>query len=141
MICKKCQKDKDDSHFHAKKKACKSCVSEYNKEYHLKTYPFNEDIREGYKKRASIWAKNNPEKRAIIAKNRNLKEKIEFPEKVKCRQLVNQRVRFGRMPRPSSLPCHYCAKQAEHYHHYKGYNFENRYDVLPVCAKCHSSKT
>jgi len=139
MICKKCKIEKNESQFNVKRKSCKQCISEYNKNYHLKTYAFNEAKKEKYKEKAALWSKNNPEKRAIIAKKRNIKEKIKFPEKIQCRNLVNQRVKFGRIPKASSLQCNYCFKQAAHYHHYKGYNFENRYDVLPVCAKCHSS--
>ena len=87
--------------------------------------------------KTATWAKNNPEKRRLIAIRRNKKELANHPDKVRARALVNQRVRFGRMSKASDLKCSYCEDMAAHYHHHKGYEFEHRYDVIPVCVKCH----
>lgn len=116
---------------------CKSCVSIKNKHYHKIRYDGDALFREKKLKLANEWVARNPEKRAIIAKKRNIKEKNNSPQKVKCRALVNQRVRFGRIPKASSLNCSECGDVAAHYHHYLGYEFKNRYDVLPVCINCH----
>jgi hypothetical protein len=120
-----------------KRSKCKICVSSYNKSYHIIRYI--EDLE--YKKRriaqASIWVAKNPEARAIIAKKRNAKASITDKIKISARALVNQRVRFGRMPRASDCACFQCNEKAAHYHHHKGYDFEFRYDVVPVCHKCH----
>jgi hypothetical protein len=91
-------------------------------------------------KKASAWAKNNPEKRSKIAIRRNKKAMANHPQKVMARALVNQRVRFGRMPRASDLKCSHCENIAAHYHHHKGYEFKHRYDVVPVCVKCHQEQ-
>ena len=88
-------------------------------------------------KKSAEWAKRNPEKRSAIAIRRNKKELEKCPEKVRARALVNQRVRFGRMPKASSLKCSHCEQMAAHYHHHNGYAFQNRYDVVPVCVRCH----
>lgn len=86
---------------------------------------------------AKQWVKDNPERRAAIAKRRNRKAKRANPEKIRCRALVSQKVKHGRMPRASSLLCYSCGRQAAHWHHHKGYDFEHRYDVLPLCIACH----
>ena len=121
-----------------KKSTCKECASNYYKEWYSEKYNTDASWRESLALKASQWAKENPEKRSKIAIRRNKKALESNPEKVKARALVNQRVRFGRMPRASTQKCAHCENQAQHYHHYKGYSFENRYDVQPVCCKCHA---
>src|SRR4051812_18841456 len=112
-------------------------TAKYNKEYHRKRYDSDPAYRAKKLKNAIKWTKKNPKKRAEIAKRRNKREKLIYPEKVKCRALINLRVRFGRMPKASSLKCAHCQRKAAHYHHKNGYAFKNRYDVDPVCTKCH----
>ena len=52
---------------------------------------------------------------------------------------VRNRIKYGLLPHPSTLVCAICQeKQGTQYHHYKGYNGENRYNVIPVCTLCHS---
>lgn len=53
------------------------------------------------------------------------------------RNAVHHRVENGVMPPASDLACTHCGKQAEQYHHHKGYAFENRLDVIPLCIPCH----
>ena len=79
----------------------------------------------------------NPEKRAKIAKTRNKKALVINPEKVKARALVNQKVRFNRIPKASDLICNSCGNKAKQYHHHMGYDWKNRYNVIPVCVPCH----
>ena len=121
-----------------RKSRCKSCVSQYNTSYHRKRWDSDEAFREKTKEAAKDWTKNNPEKRAVIAKKRNQKAFAKDPLKIRARALVNQKVRFGRIPKASSLKCHCCGIQAKHYHHHNGYGFENRYDVTPLCTSCHT---
>lgn len=54
-----------------------------------------------------------------------------------ARERIRHRVKTGKLPPPSSLPCVDCGNQAEHYHHYNGYMCD---DVVAVCAPCHRSK-
>lgn len=57
----------------------------------------------------------------------------------KCRKAesaVNYAIKIGRLPRPDTLQCYYCPKQAEQYHHWS-YAPEHFLDVIPVCVKCH----
>jgi len=112
-------------------------VSIYNSAYSKKRTKSDPAFRARNVAAATAWAKANPEKRSKIAIRRNQKEKADAPEKVRARGLVNQRVRFARIPKASTLLCVECGGVACHYHHHNGYYFESRYDVVPVCVKCH----
>lgn len=145
--CTKCLEEKDLESFgsqkrglHGKRSVCKNCVNKYNKKYNSEKWANDQSYRDKKIKSSTEWTRNNPQKRAIIAKRRNLNEKTKNPEKIKARQLVNQKVRFGRMPKASDCICDKCNKQAAHYHHYLGYDFEHRYDVIPLCCKCHKEE-
>jgi len=54
-----------------------------------------------------------------------------------ARLAVREQVRSGKMPHVSTLKCVHCGKQAEHYHHFAGYERENRLLVKPICEACH----
>jgi|688.fasta_scaffold742397_2 hypothetical protein len=141
--CRTCLETKDNSEFGKAKRGwlgtrnkCRVCVGEYNRIYsaaRMKNDPKFAAKKIAY---AVEWAKLNPAKRAVIARQRNRRAKQLNPEKISARALVNQRVRFGRMPRASTLFCS-CGAQAKHYHHHMGYDFSNRYNVIPVCVACH----
>jgi uncharacterized protein YaiL (DUF2058 family) len=142
--CNKCSKEKELGAFglqkkglHGRRSICRDCVSTYNSVYSKERFSSDPIFRQKRIEAAAAWSSANPEKRAEIAKRRNQKEQRDSPEKIKARALVNQRIRFGRMPKASSLACVECGGIAAHYHHYKGYAFENRYDVQPVCSSCH----
>ena len=143
-ICTKCGQSKELNNYgvssrglYGRRSICRSCVSSYNREYSKNRWLNDEEYRLRKMEMSLKWAKGNPAKRSEIAKRRNKKEKTNHPEKVKARALVNQRVRFGRMPKASVLVCVECGEQANHYHHHLGYEFKHRYDVVPVCTQCH----
>ena len=54
---------------------------------------------------------------------------------------IHQAVRHGMLPHISVQFCEQCGKQAEDYHHHKGYEKEYQLDVIPLCTKCHNSLT
>jgi hypothetical protein len=142
--CTSCQETKDLEQFNnskrglfGKKSKCKNCTSNYNHEYSKTRWEQDKEYRDKKIKNAVDWVKKNPDKRALTAKKRNNKELVNNPEKVKARALVNQKVRFNRIPKVSSLICS-CGNQAKHYHHHMGYDWHNRYNVIPVCVSCHN---
>jgi hypothetical protein len=59
------------------------------------------------------------------------------PRRAKARDAVNNAVKDDRLPHVSTLLCVRCGKQAEEYHHHKGYDKKHRLDVQPVCIVCH----
>lgn len=143
--CTKCLIEKPINDFSPSKRGllgkrsqCRCCINAIHNEWIAKKKKENPGWYQKRIESAVEWVKGNPEKRAKIAKRRNLKALIKNPERVSARSLVNQRVRFGRMPKASSLKCSVCGCDAKHYHHHNGYAFENRYDVVPVCVKCHN---
>ena len=60
------------------------------------------------------------------------------PNYVKANHAVNNAITAGRLPRPDSLQCHYCFRDAQQYHHWHGYESEHWLDVVPACVECHS---
>lgn len=55
----------------------------------------------------------------------------------KAHNAVSTAVRYGKMPHVSTLKCQECGKQAQCYHHHKGYAEKHWLDVVPLCNKCH----
>lgn len=56
---------------------------------------------------------------------------------INARIAVYKAVQSGKTLHISTQTCIECNEQAEHYHHYLGYDKEHQLDVEPVCAKCH----
>lgn len=52
-------------------------------------------------------------------------------------EAVRRAIRNGRISPANKLPCFYCGKKAEHYHHYLGYEKSHFLDVKAVCRGCH----
>lgn len=141
--CSQCKEEKSTSEFTRSGKAkdglrwhCKGCEHER----YLKD-------RESKQARRREKYRTDP-----VFKARMIKEETEwkarqdalplFAELVKlkkaARRCVHSAVRRGRLPRVTTLICVECGeRQAEHYHHYKGYAVEHRLDVVAVCARCH----
>lgn len=63
---------------------------------------------------------------------------IENREKRQAKNAVNDAIRKKIIPKPNMLKCN-CGKQAEQYHHHKGYAPEHWLDVVPVCIPCHNN--
>jgi hypothetical protein len=118
---------------------CRDCMAKCSREYCRKRSEKDPAFRQQRIDNATRWTAENPAKRAIIAKARNKRETVLYPEKVIARALINQRVRFGRMPKASSLICK-CGNPAHHYHHHLGYAHEHRYNVVAICRTCHKAE-
>lgn len=59
------------------------------------------------------------------------------PEKVRTRSALSYAVKTGKLPKPNTFQCVFCPEQAQQYHHHNGYAPKHRFDVVPVCLKCH----
>ncbi len=56
-----------------------------------------------------------------------------------ARRQVNHAIQAGELPRPDTLLCAQCGKQAREYHHHLGYAPEHWLDVIPVCSSCNKT--
>ena len=84
------------------------------------------------------WLSLNPERVAEKSKKNIAKSKARHPEHYKARQFLHDEIKAGRIQKANSFICSNCKiKQAEQYHHHKGYAKENWLDVVPLCIKCH----
>lgn len=58
-----------------------------------------------------------------------------------ARGAVQLAVKRGELPKPTEYLCVDCGKPAAEYDHYKGYSWEHRLAVEPVCENCHAKRT
>lgn len=123
--CSKCGKAKKLSEFatqtgrkYDKHSQCKSCRVEYKKEY-MKEYMGDESNRQRVYELQSIY-KNTIDK-----------------DKVKIRKALNRAIESGYYKRASEKKCKDCGNQAQEHHHL---DYENPYNVVPLCKKCHRKR-
>ena len=151
--CKICGTEKRLSEFYGRELSrdglqseCKTCNSDrrklwgknnlehrrkYNKRYYQdnrekiieneKAYGKSEQGTKARRKAQKVYRKNHPD--TVRAKNR-------LWEAIKREELL---------PAPSH-ECVDCGKQAEQYHHHKGYGLEHALDVVPMCRPCHRER-
>ena len=100
---------------------------------------YAENNREAIKKARQEYRKTETGKRNKLESQK--RERAKDPRKYIARARVQYDVQTGKRPRASEMKCHYCGGQASEYHHHKGYDKENRRDVIPVCTKCHTRET
>lgn len=87
-------------------------------------------VRLAYRKKRKLT-----ERHKELRKLRQQRDK--FSGKTAARSVVAIAVRTGRLPRAGDLLCRHCGKQAEQYHHFKGYAPEHHFDIIPLCQPCH----
>ena len=136
-ICKECRKAKAAE----RRKAPE--YQEYQRQWwqekgKYKKYHWSPEAR---KKRAEYdqWyrkTKRGKEVRQGIDTRKREKEYVQQQEA--AHRAIRDEVRSGRWPKASELPCFKCNEPADHYHHINGYDWENWYDAIPLCAKCHT---
>lgn len=88
-----------------------------------------------YEKKRSAWRKT--EEGRAVRRNRLKEYRLANKEKDRARVEVARNVKAGKMSRVTSLQCERCGKQAQEYHHHKGYDKCNWLDVIPLCCECH----
>jgi len=57
--------------------------------------------------------------------------------KLQAKMGVCHAVERGEIPPVASLSCKTCGVQAEHYHHYLGYDRPHWFHITPLCHTCH----
>lgn len=59
---------------------------------------------------------------------------------IQARDALNNAIKAGKIPPPTSQKCAYCDSKASQYHHYLGYEEKHWLHVKPVCRKCHEER-
>jgi len=152
--CKECGIKKSEDNYYKKTKTrlstvCKQCTSLYNKEKYIK---IKDEIKERVKKYyyknwdkcrddRRKWAEDNKSKISAYKKKYANKVKINNPGKVKkhrdAHQAIRKALRKNKLTKPDT--CTRCKHYSKHIHahHHKGYNEDNKLNVIWLCAKCH----
>lgn len=121
--CSKCKQILSNKDFYKGQKECKSC-----KRISARKWARTE---RGKKKKAEY---KQSERGKEVARKWREKNK----QKVKAHKMVNSAVRKGEIPHISTQLCISCSNKAMAYHHYKGYENENIFEIIPVCGVCHA---
>lgn len=146
--CSKCKEWKDEVEFSKSKSQCKNCIAERVRKYRqtehgkqvTRLYNKSTARKISYQRyNTSDKARNSSKKYTNSEKGKdNIKKFWENnPDKLKAGNAIRSAVRKGKIPKVTTLNCFHCPNQATNYHHHKGYSKENRFDVIPLCSKCH----
>lgn len=135
--CTKCKQIKPLSEFHKNCRAkdghqvgCKVCNCKQMREYRQ-----TERGRESHRIESAIYGQTEKGKATQCrAKKRDY---LRYPKKMKARNAIVHAVAAGKLPSAKTLKCVYCGKEAKQYHHWKDYEPEHWFDIVPVCRKCH----
>lgn len=132
-------------------KTCRTCGESKSLDEFYRAAGCKSDGRYGTCKKCVTVKLRAPEARASRAAatrrfNKTAKGKANdersrrrYPERSTARSAVNYLVRSGKLPPPKTQTCE-CGEPAIQYHHYKGYDFKRRLDVVAVCMECHAKK-
>ena len=100
------------------KEYCLTDEYQKNNKSYQKRYYESKKGRLVNQKRRIAWIKNHPkEKRAMNA--------------------INHAIEAGKILPARNHRCKLCKRQAQCYHHFRGYNKRHWFDVVPVCGRCH----
>jgi hypothetical protein len=127
---------------------CKDCVNAYTRKRYqnnikirvktlerIRAYRKTEKGKEVHKK--SIKKYLSSEKGKLFRQKTDQNRRIFEKHKLAARKAVAQAVKNGHIPPISIMKCEKCNLKAVHYHHTDGYNFNNWYDIIPLCMNCH----
>lgn len=137
-VCPKCGETKTAKEFHKNRASkdglhwyCKPCRSIYNIEYQKRPevrHRKNARLRHRYK------YDSNYRQRTLAHINAHDKAN---PEQKRARKAVQRAVKSGVLPAVKTQSCAKCGTAAQEYHHHKGYDKEDRLEVMPLCRSCH----
>lgn len=153
--CQKCGKWKPLDGFYkdrAKKDGlsgrCRTCVLAHVHAYRRTEHGQEkmDSYRRSDERKASFQRYNDTEKARATGRKYALSSKGQaavaayrksHPDHTRAGNAVRKRVSRGAMPPPSTLACVHCGQPATSYHHHNGYTKEHRFDVIPLCTRCH----
>ena len=148
--CTKCKEIKPLSEFYKesakktghrsnRKSICKICCLTQMKEYRQteKGKAIHNYHNNSIKGKSAHKRYSQSEDGKIFFREKSRRYGLKYPERIKAKNVVNNTIQRGDMPRINTQQCHYCSIQAQDYHHHKDYAPKHWLDVLPVCKKCH----
>lgn len=131
--------NKDRSRIDGLNHYCRKCSKEKDHKYRHSSHGIN--ITHLYIKsdahKTACKRYRQSEKGKTVMRRAFKKYKAKNPLLIQAISKVNNSIKGMKLPKPNTLPCYCCNRQAEQYHHYLGYEPEHWFDVLPVCRKCH----
>ena len=149
-FCTKCKVLKTQSEFRKHRfkldglqSWCKDCVNRGISIYRLSEQGRQKSrlIKKKYKQSAKGKLNDKKYRQSDKGKLSNDRRRANYrkkhPNAIKAHHAIGHAIETGHLPKATSLYCHNCGKDAEQYHHHKGYTQEYRLDVVPVCLKCH----
>ena len=140
-ICKKCEKNLEDSEFYYGRRECKKCLSISRKDYKNEWREKNKErvkkvVHENYLKnkekvleRSKRWRENNKE----TFKKSWKKSDEKFPLKKPARRILRYYLEIKEIVRPEN--CDKCFKKCKPDAHHLDYT--KPLDVLWLCKSCH----
>jgi|JI7StandDraft_1071085.scaffolds.fasta_scaffold265956_2 hypothetical protein len=134
-VCAKCKQEKNECDF-VRSSYKSSGFSSYCKECNRlngKNYYYE---RGGMERKREYFVENRDEK-LLYFSSRPYRPRKYDPDKNPARVAVFRAVKSGKLVRPET--CSSCGKSCKpQAHHHKGYDKENRLDVVWLCSGCHS---
>ena len=119
---------------------CKKCKKEYhdNRRKECHEYMLKAEAERRKNRREKILIENRMYSKTSKGKETRNRYYENNPQKRAARNAVSVAVRSGKLPKVKTLICSICnIRQAEHYHHHRGYDKDYWVDVVPVCIICH----
>ena len=141
--CPACETVKPMTDFHRNRSKkdgladqCKLCKNAYDKRYQVDNLDKFRVITRRYRDKHK-----NTKEYKLRALEKSRKEYERHPEALLARNAVWRRIRSGKLPHPSTVPCVVCGDPAIEYDHIAGYEGLNRFNVEPVCQTDHANRT
>ena len=119
---------------------CRACESARKKAYaqtptgkeKIKSYQRTAEQKQRHREYIKTYAASHREVFNIHAR----KYRAKFPERTRARQSLAKAVKSGKISRPDA--CSECGSSGFiEAHHHLGYAWENRFNVVWLCKKCH----
>ena len=137
MITKKCCKCKEV-------KAIKEFYKAKNRKDGHQTYCKTCNTKREYSKTEKFKLYAQKYRQSEVGKKKQLESikriQKKHPRFINALTAIAHAIKANKIPKASSLICHFCLKPAQHYHHPFGYDLEHQFNIIPVCAKCHKQQ-
>ena len=94
-----------------------------------------ENNKDAQKERLSKWRKTENGRQSQLVRNKRYNKK--YPERYRAERFIVYCISKGALLPARTKKCEHCGKQAQHYHHWNGYEPINYLEIIPLCMPCH----